>query len=231
VSGVLALAKHVQPGLDTRWAKHLIVRTSQVVDENESSFASDGGWATNAAGNRYNQRYGFGVIDADALTQLAERSTGVSPLETEHTGTTQANVAIPDNDAQGVELPFTMNGMTTLEEIVITLDISHSYRGQLEAYVTSPSGTRSRLFARSEGVIEGFEIDVNRDGRPDNGDFNADIKNWKFTSNAFWGESPQGQWTLTVRDLFPGEKGTVNFYAAEARMGRLLSEAPRARDH
>ncbi len=82
VSGALALAKEAQPALNTRFAKHLLARTSVMVDPDDATLIrtlevaallSDpmaatpvGGWHTNAAGVHFNNLYGFGMIDAGA---------------------------------------------------------------------------------------------------------------------------------------------------------------------
>jgi subtilisin-like proprotein convertase family protein len=206
VAGVIALGKQVQPGLNTRFAKHLLARTSRVVDPNDTTIWSDGGWKTNAVGLKFNQNYGFGLIDADAFTQLAAQSTGVTPLVTEATGTVNVNAAIPDNDTTGVSRTFTISGTTPLEEMLVTLNVTHTWRGDVEAYLTSPSGTISRL------VLSSFF------------DSGANIA-WTFTKNVFWGENPAGTWTLNVRDVLSSFDGIWNSFAVTARMGTLLQSS------
>ncbi len=205
VAGVMALVKQVQPNIDTRFAKHLLVRTCDVVDAGDSTIESDGGWRTNAAGNTFNQNYGFGLIDADGLTQLATQYTGVTALETESTGTIIVNASIPEFNLTGISRTFNLASDTPLEEVLVTLDISHTWRGDIEAFLISPSGYESRLMVRS-GT-----------------DFFADI-DWTFTTNAFWGEDPEGTWTLMVRDVFDYDTGTWNSFSVTARMGELVPE-------
>lgn len=206
VAGVLALAAQAQPNLEVRMAKHLLVRTSVQVDPTDSSVTSDGGWRTNGAGFKFNPNYGFGLIDADALTREAVKFSGVTPLETE-TGTANVGRAIPDDSPTGVQFTFNVARTTPLEEVVITLAATHPQRGQLEATLRSPSGTVSRLFTR-EPQESGADL------------------NWAFTANAFWGENPQGTWTVTVRDLDAGESGTWNTLGWEMRMGSLVPASP-----
>lgn len=204
VSGVLVLGCHAQPALDVRFAKHLLVRTSRVVDASDSSATSDGGWKTNGAGFKFNQNYGFGLIDADAFTLAATQWAGVTPLQQWSSGTITVNASVPDNNTTGISRTFTTTQTTSLEEVRITLNITHGYRGDLEAYLTSPRGTRSRLF-----LVAGS-------------DGGANIANFTFTSNAFWGENPSGTWTLNVRDVFAPDAGTWISYAANLRMGTLV---------
>jgi len=201
VTGVMALVKQVQPALDVRFAKHLLARTSTIVDAGDSTTASDGGWRTNAAGYHFNQNYGFGLIDADELTRQAVLYAGVTPLTTQGTGTVSVDAAIPDNNSTGVTRTFDITSTTPLEEVEVYLNITHPYRGNLEAYLTSPSGYTSRLFLSGS----------------DSGD---DI-NWTFTTNAFWGMNPAGTWSLNVRDVVAPRTGTWNSYSVTARMGEL----------
>lgn len=108
VAGVLALVKEVQPALNVRFAKHLLARNSDVVDSDDTTASSDGGWRTNAAGLKFNQNYGFGKINADRLTQAAALYTGVTALATENTGTVTVATALPDNNMDGVSRTFSI---------------------------------------------------------------------------------------------------------------------------
>lgn len=212
VAGVLALVKEAQPALNTRFAKHLLARTSTVVDANDSTVTGGGdgqtagsAWKTNAAGQKFNQNYGFGLINAASLVSEATKYTGVSALQT--FGSAVLTVNAPVSDSTGVARTTSVNvaNAKPLEEVVVALDVTHSYRGDLEAYLTSPSGTTSRLM-----IVSGTDA--------------ADNVNWSFSSNAFWGESPNGTWTLRVVDKFSdGDSGTWNSWALNLRMGELVS--------
>ena len=204
VSGVMALVKQVQPALDVRFAKHLLARTSDIVNSSDTSTYSDGGWRTNAAGFHFNQNYGFGLIDADELTQQAVLYSGVSALTTESTGNKNVNTSIPDASSTGVTRTFTMSDTEPLEEVSVYLLIYHANRGDLEAYLTSPSGYTSRLFMNAPSDT-GYNI------------------SWTFVTNAFWGENPAGTWSLNVRDVTAGTTGTWSRYNVTTRMGTLVN--------
>jgi subtilisin family serine protease len=206
VAGALALAKEVQPNLDTRFAKHLLARTSHVVDAADSSATSNltPGWQTNAAGYHFNQNYGFGLLDTEGLVLAATHYLGVSPLETFSTPVQSVGLLIPDGDVVGVSQTFTVPTSLPLEELLVTLDITHPQRGELEAIVRSPSGTDSRLMLAA--------LD----------DTASDLA-WTFLSNQFWGEDGQGEWTLTVRDVQAGRVGTWNSFAVTSRHGFLIA--------
>ena len=215
VSGVMALGKEANPNLDGRFAKHLLARTADSsIDPLDSSETSDGGWKTNAAGYRFNQNYGFGLIDADAFVTAATQYQAVSPLTTYTTGRVDVGAIIPDALGFGADpgvlsATFTVNQTARLEDIVVNLDITHAYSGDIQATLTSPSGTSSRLMLRN--VL----------------DFYDDI-DWDYTTNAFWGEQLAGQWTLTVEDWYSEYDGVLNGFEIDFRSGYLIIPAPLA---
>ncbi len=123
------------------------------------------------------------------------------------TGTIGVNLAIPDNNINGLEETFEVSTSGLLEEVLVTLDIDHTYRGDLEAYLTSPSGYTSRLMLQNSGD-SGNDID------------------WTFTSNAFWGEDTLGTWSLEVNDNVAQDVGTWNSYAIQWRTGSFITAVP-----
>jgi subtilisin-like proprotein convertase family protein len=204
VAGVLTLTEQVQPSLNVRFAKHLIARTARIVDATDATEESDGGWRTNAAGFSFNQNYGFGLIDAAAMVTEAPKYSGVTPADSVSTSTITTNASIPDNSTGGVSRFFTLNKAGKIEELLVTVNVTHPWRGDLQVEVTSPRGARRRLLLANLG---------------DDGD----NLNWTFATNAFWGESPQGgSWILTVSDRGLSDTGTLVSYSATARLGDLI---------
>jgi len=205
VAGVMTLAKEVRSALNTRMAKHLMVRTCKVVDATDSTAQSAGGWKTNAAGRKFNQNYGFGLVDADALCTEARKYSGVTAMQTEATGTVTVGASIPDGSTTGISRTFSMVQTTPLEEVLATIQLTHPRRSDLSIYLISPSGTSSRL------------------KYPTGADTGADLS-WTFCTNAFWGENPAGTWTVKVVDGVAGNTGTWTSFAVTTRMGQLVSD-------
>lgn len=203
-AGVIALAKQVNPSLTTRFVKHLLARYSDVVDASDTSSSSDGGWRTNGAGFRFNQNYGFGLINADRLTQAAATYTSVTPLEVVEIAQTTVGATIPDDAASGVTRTFAVTSTRPLEEVLLTIDTTHTHSGDLTVFLTSPSGLTSRL------------VTPNSSGRND--------LRWRYTTNAFWGENPQGTWTIRVADVAAFDQGTWNWFSASLRTGTIVRD-------
>jgi hypothetical protein len=203
VAGVMALGKQANPNMDVRLAKHILARTSVIVNASDSSQSSDGGWRTNAAGIHFNQNYGFGLVNADAFTQQITQFA-VTPLTIATSGTvTVVDGAIPDFDATGISRTVVNSTLGKLEEIQIRLNITHEFRGDLRAFITNPSGSyTSRLFNDSGDATEG-------------------TLDWTFTTNAFWGEDAQGTWTIRVADVAGIDEGTWNSFDVTWRMGDI----------
>jgi hypothetical protein len=216
MAGVLALTKQAQPNLDTRFAKHLLAKTCRVVDPSDST--PMGGWTTNAAGYHFNNNYGFGLVDADVMTLVATQYSGVTPLTTIETGTVTVGKQILF-DSTPVTQTFTLTSGGHLEEILVHLNLhdDSSYygivTGNLEATLTSPSGTESLLFYHDLHGLRQF------------GEHTLD---WTLTDNAFWGEDAVGMWAITIWDTQtrPDEDQSVPTYwdsfSITGRFGDLI---------
>ncbi|RYG49054.1 hypothetical protein EON79_02570, partial [bacterium] len=205
VAGVLALAKEVQPALNARFAKHLLAISSDLVDPTDTTVTSDGGWRTNAAGIRFNQNYGFGLINADRLTSNAVLYSGVTPLESELITTTNVNASIPNNSPNGRVRTFQIASSKPLEEMVVNLNLTHPKSGDIQAYLTSPSGYRVRIWSLNPKEARNFN------------------QAWRVSTNAFWGENPQGTWSLEVQDRAASNAGTWNSFTVRAYVGSLIA--------
>jgi len=212
VAGVMALGKQVNPDMDVRLAKHALARTSRIVDANDRSMTSDGGWRRNQAGIAFNQNYGFGLIDATAFVDMVQMYE-VTPLEVYNSGYVNLRneegngIAIPGNDPDGIAESVFSPHRGPLEEVRVLLDVTHSWVGDVQATLISPSGYSSRLmmaniFESNAPGAEGFF--------------------WTFTTNAFWGEDAFGQWTVVVADMFEQDEGTWDGFAVEWRIGTIV---------
>jgi subtilisin-like proprotein convertase family protein len=185
VAGVVGLMLQVNPNLTYRDVQHILVNTAVQNDP------GDPDWTTNTAGHDINHKYGFGMIDAHAAVLAAQNHANVGPEVTATSGVVAVNQSIPDNDNAGISSTATINESITMEYVEIVFNATHTYRGDLEIVLTSPSGTQSILAGE----------------RGDNGD---NYTNWVFTSTRHWGEDSQGTWSITVRDTEGGLVGTFN---------------------
>ncbi|XP_020556399.1 proprotein convertase subtilisin/kexin type 6 isoform X4 [Oryzias latipes] len=183
VAGVIALALEANFLLSWRDVQHLLVKTSRPAHLK----AED--WKTNAAGLTVSHLYGFGLVDADAMVMEARRWRPVPPQHTcsqvsgrrsrhIHAGL-RLNSSITTSGCSGDPQQHVQH----LEHVVVKVLLLHPRRGDLEMELISPAGTRSQLLARRllDSSSEGF-------------------RNWEFMTVHFWAETPNGTWTLEVKD-------------------------------
>ena len=72
-AAILALALEANPNLNWRDMQHLLVRTSR------KRLLKSTDWQVNSLGRDYSHRYGYGLIDAGALVELAGVWNSVPP--------------------------------------------------------------------------------------------------------------------------------------------------------
>lgn len=185
VSGVIALMLEANPNLTWRDVQHILVETAEKNDPD------DPGWVQNSAGHDVNYNYGFGGIDATAAVNAALNWQTVAEEVSLNSEQINVNSVIPDNNPVGISSSLIIEEDINVEWVEVVFDANHIWRGDLEIVLTSPDGT--------ESVLAEF--------RGDNGD---DYNNWMFTSARHWGESSEGEWTLTVSDEEDLIDGTWN---------------------
>jgi len=203
-SGAVALILEANPSLTWRDVKHILASTSDQVDAsisttnitiNGTTYAAEPAWLTNNAGYKFHNYYGFGRVNVGAAITAAKAYTAGS-LGTFATGSWVSsgtlNTAIPDNNATGASSAVSVSDSKTIEAVQVKINLSHSYTGELAIELTSPSGTKSMLF-NPKNV---FASDNN-------------LTNFILLSNAFYGESSSGNWTLKVVDTAANDTGTL----------------------
>jgi len=218
VAGVMALGVEANPNMNHRMAKHLLARTSRLIDADDAS--DTGGWIVNAGGYAFNNNYGFGLIDAGAFTDAAARVDTLTPqtvyegseitvnqsfaAEGDNTITETFSVSVDPTVWQPLEhvlIELTVIGLET-DWVTYFDDKIGTILGDLSGWLTSPSGTRNQLFY-DDRDIPLDEWEENRDYE-DDPQRPADALNWQFLSNAYWGEDIEGDW------IFELINGTTN---------------------
>lgn len=188
VSGVIALMLEANPNLTWRDVQHILVNTA---DKNDPS---NGNWRQNGSGRWISEFHGFGRVDALEAVRRAEGWTNV-PAQISYTGgVVTVNQALVDGQPTNYRTS-THNVSTSIryvEHVEVVFNATHTWRGDIRVILVSPSGTSSLL------MWERYN---------DSGD---NYTNWTFTSSHFWGEDPNGTWTLYVSDAYSGFTGTFN---------------------
>lgn len=198
VAGIVALMLEANPGLGYRDVQEILAYSAvRIGDE----WTSNGAGSWNGGGLHFHagQQFGFGLVDAAAAVRLAETWGGAHTVANlqELSFTRTPNAAIPDNDSGGVSDSIQVAERIEVERVDVTLDITHSFIGDLSVALQSPSGVTSWLLRRpGEGPYSAF------------GSAQHDI-HFTFDTVANWGESSSGVWTLFVADNAALYTGTL----------------------
>ena len=120
------------------------------------------------------------------------------------TGADAPNAAIPDDNPAGVSSTIAIGRAGTVRRITVSVDITHTYIGDLVVDLTDPSGTTAALHNRTgagqDNIIRSFSA--------------ADTP----ALGVFIGRQAQGNWVLRVRDLAGRDIGKFNRWSIEIGM-------------
>jgi subtilisin family serine protease len=186
VSGVVALMLQANPQLTWRDVRHILASTSRRVNPASAAITSETltleqGWVKNGAGFWYHNWYGFGLVNAAAAVAMAQSYTAgnLGTFTSQEFYAELENVTIPSGGLDGLTKAFSVTGPTTVEQAELTLYFSNSYAPictQIE--LSSPSGTKSIVLNMGSAHTVAATTGI------------------RFLSNAFYGESAAGTWTL-----------------------------------
>lgn len=218
-SGAIALLLEAQPQLTWRDVKYILARTARKIhaDIPEVKVGFGGAaamlrhaWTTNAAGYHYHNWYGFGAIAVDEAITLARSHTpdGLGDFRDGQDVFRMAeSLSIPDHNGAGVTQSINVSGLDAgleVEAVQLHIRATHPFTNDLGIYLVSPSGTESLLNPPFNEVLTG----------------DRDL-DWTLLSNAFYGESPGGDWTLKVVDVAAGHVGTLDSWALTFYLGDI----------
>lgn len=186
VSGVVALILQSNPNLGWRDVKEILIRSATV------NQPGDPDWVTNSAGFHFNHQFGAGLVNAGGAVALATNWVNLGSQLNYVSVQTNLGFAIPDNSTNGVVFTFNVtNSNLRLEHVTLQTDIRHNRVGDLEIFLTSPSGVTSRL-AESRS------------------DTSTNITGWTFMTVRNWGELADGNWVVRVNDRVASQGGILD---------------------
>lgn len=185
VAGVAALVLDANPTLTWRDVQHVLVNSARKCD------ISNPGWSQNSAGCWIHYDYGFGAVDAGAAVVLAQNWTSVGPEYLIDSASIPVGVTIPDNNSNGVQKDIFIGEALLIEHVELVMNATHSYVGDLDIRLISPTGTVSQLTEKRN-------------------DSNHNLYNYALSSVRHWDENSYGTWRVEVRDLAQFDTGTWN---------------------
>ncbi len=118
------------------------------------------------------------------------------------TKTSSPNAAIPENNPAGASDTINVAEALTFASVKIGVDISHTYRADLRATLTTPWGTVVELHPKGTGGnAHDLKLTYDETLLP--------------ALSTLRGRSAQGAWRLTVYDLAPADTGRLNRWQLE----------------
>ncbi len=210
VAGAVAILLGVKPELTWRDVKHILAKTARRIDPdiaevraafNGTPHVAQHAWRTNAAGYAFHNWYGFGAVDVDAAVAMAQShapdSLGAFVESEWFDGAGAAlPLEIPDADGAGAGAEMDVSGLPEgagIEAVVLEISVGHGNAFDLGVTLRSPSGTSSVV---NPPLNTGLE-------------YTPGLMSWHLLSNAFYGEDPNGAWTLHVADIAPADTGSL----------------------
>lgn len=177
-AGICALALEANPNLTWRDMQHIVVRTARP----QHLVTPD--WQTNGVGRNVSHSFGYGLMDAYAMVQLARKWVTVPEQNKCEINAPHVQKSIPAKSVVVLQLQVQeCEGVQILEHVQAKLTIFSQRRGDLHIQLTSPMGTRVTLLAHRAH-------DVARSG----------FNHWPFMSVHSWGETPFGTWQLEIHN-------------------------------
>jgi len=144
--------------------------------------------------------FGHGRVDAQAAVAEAKRrrqTTGGLLFQE----TSAPDKSIPDNNDRGIKDKIICADDFIIDSVSVRIDIVHSYIGDLQVTLQSPSGTTVKVHDRAGGSANDLHVEYDMNSHP--GLF------------AFNDESAQGEWMLLVQDLASADRGRLVSWALQ----------------
>jgi len=187
-AGVVALMKQANPTLTPRDISHILVLTS--------SFPIGVEYKINGAGLKYNEKIGFGNLNAYKAVQMAagkiNRPYLINPEQSPRSSIFREKL-IPEKGKLTVLYEISAEDTILVDYVTVFADIQHPQPAHLSITLISPSGTKSEL-AKSRELPESVDLT---------------FENWGFSTTKHWLERAAGTWSLVIADDFETASGLL----------------------
>ncbi|MTJ09960.1 S8 family serine peptidase [Anabaena sp. UHCC 0204] len=151
VAGVAALVLSANPNLTAQQVKRILQDTAdKIVDNNPDPQLGVRGGTYNS--NGHSQWFGYGKVNAAKAVRLAQQMSVVAQITNKQTQVKNTQVvSIPDDDRQGIKSAIAINEAVKINDIQVTVNITHDFLGDLEVYLIAPTNQRILLQSRTLG--------------------------------------------------------------------------------
>lgn len=204
VSAIVALMLAANPNLGWRDVQEILTDSAYAPPPSAAGFVANHARDWNGGARLFSNDLGFGVVDASVAVDLARawtlQSTSANLLTVSVTNARAFSVAKGGTAASTLAFSAGLR----IQHVQVKIDDIGLLAARTMLVLISPAGTRSVLVDQT-GLVGG----VDQTGRLD---LNGDV----ITSNAFWGESAAGTWTLQVQNIGGNTVATVRDWSLTA---------------
>ncbi len=210
VTGVVGLMLSVNPELTAAQVRQILMATADKNLDPTLDLANDPN-VQGLSGEFVNGRslfFGSGKVNAfKAVSQARALGGGGTPPQPPRVyhKEVEANLQIPDNKPEGVVSHIDIDGFGSLTHIAVTVDITHTWRGDLKVTLITPEGMPVELHRLSGGSTNDLKRTYNSDDIPD------------LTNLVSAGIEIHGQWSLHVSDNVHRDVGRLNAWSLHLR--------------
>lgn len=213
VVGVIALMDEANSKLTVSDIKNILAYSSAGVGsiyESSARANEDFKWKydnstfSNGGGLHYSEDYGYGIVNAYNAVRMAEVwsfFTSTQGAASMAVGSNSTVTAIKDATAAGVTsvttIPITVAAGTILDDVQLTLSLTHQYFLDLKIYLQAPDGTRMMLHNGSAKGLQVTSTEWALAGTDDTADAGF---NYTFDVEGFRGVASGGAWNLVIED-------------------------------
>lgn len=212
VAGVAALVLSVNPDLTAAQVKQILEQSADKIIDSDADPQLGHRFGTYDS-QGHSQWFGYGKVNAYNAVRRAQRLFAVPMYSTRQIqqGNTQRQ-AIPDyqerqggwfrlnpfgsSDREGLISEISVTETSPIRDIRVTVDLEHTYLGDVEIYLIAPNGQMIQLQSRTLGNQTRLNATYSLQTTP--------------TLRQLCDRSAKGTWQLWVSDRVPGDTGTLN---------------------
>ncbi|HSW05307.1 proprotein convertase P-domain-containing protein [Aquabacterium sp.] len=160
--------------------------------------------------------FGFGRVDAERAVAAALAAGAPQPDGGGSSASSSRVIDIPDNDPTGIDDSVQLAAAGTASALTLSVDIRHSFIGDLQVSLVAPDGREAMVHNRSGG------------------DQHDLARSWQSSDNpglaTLRGATIAGTWRLRVRDIANLDSGQLRGWslavAAQATQPLVIEESP-----
>ncbi|WP_020680042.1 proprotein convertase P-domain-containing protein [Marinobacterium rhizophilum] len=199
VAGAAALILSANPNLTAGEVREIMQSTADKIIDNNPDPQLGNLFGT-YDGNGHSQWFGYGRVNAfQAVTEARRRLQGATGQIVSEASSPE--LAIPDHSAVGARDTIHIDASGSLASIKVSLDLTHTYIGDLRLTLIAPSGREVVLHDRNGGSSDNIQRSYDVTTTPG--------------LSVLAGEPIEGDWVLWVQDLAAVDLGTLNQWELE----------------